>query len=269
MRTYHSLAAHIVRSWRVGHRVAQAETAPGRSGNPSFTERVATARERLAKAQKPGAGVPAYMRWVNRRAARPVAAFAHAARISPNTITWISLALSAAAFAMLILAPRTGWMSALIAGLLAAAFVFDSADGQTARLAGGGSPSGEWLDHVVDSLRTPALHVVVAMAAWMHGLPAYLSVAALTLSLVVSTQFMSQILAEQLTRRAGATVRRGSTVQSWILLPTDPGIWAWSFLVWWSDVLFTGLYLTLGACAVLHSVVSLRRRYLDLSTPGV
>ena len=40
----------------------------------SWGSRFAAYRSALAAAQKPGAGVPAYMRWVNRGAARVVAA---------------------------------------------------------------------------------------------------------------------------------------------------------------------------------------------------
>ena len=43
---------------------------PGASWGTRFT----TYRAALAAAQKPGAGVPAYMRWVNRGAARVAAA---------------------------------------------------------------------------------------------------------------------------------------------------------------------------------------------------
>ena len=50
--------------------------------------------------------------------------------------------------------------------LLQLGFAFDSADGQLARLKGGGSPAGEWLDHVVDSARHLLFHLAVLIGVF-------------------------------------------------------------------------------------------------------
>ncbi|OAX67752.1 hypothetical protein A5N15_01010 [Rothia kristinae] len=53
-------------------------------------------------------------------------------------------------------------LTAVIAALLfALGYAMDSADGQVARVTGASSPGGEWLDHVVDSVRVPAIHLTV------------------------------------------------------------------------------------------------------------
>ncbi|TQN35774.1 CDP-alcohol phosphatidyltransferase family protein [Kocuria rosea] len=134
---------------------------------PSYEEALAG----LRAAQKPGQGVPAYTRWVNRPLARYAAARAAAAGLTPNGVTALSAVLSAAGLVVLVAAPPTPATGVVVALLLAAGYVLDSADGQVARLTGTGSPAGEWLDHVVDSIRTPALHLAVAAAALLHPGP--------------------------------------------------------------------------------------------------
>ena len=52
-------------------------------------------------------------------------------------------------------------------------YALDSADGQVARLTGGGSLLGEWLDHMIDSTKIAALHLAVLLHACRHtDLPA-------------------------------------------------------------------------------------------------
>ena len=53
----------------------------------SWGTRFSAYRSALAAAQKPGAGVPAYMRWVNRGAARVVAAAGAASGWTPNIVS--------------------------------------------------------------------------------------------------------------------------------------------------------------------------------------
>ena len=45
-------------------------------------------------------------------------------------------------------------------------YALDSADGQLARLRGGGSLTGEWLDHVIDSFKISTLHLAVLVMAY-------------------------------------------------------------------------------------------------------
>lgn len=231
---------------------------------PTFAERASRARITLQSVQKPGGGVPAYMRWLNRPAARVVVSLAYGLRLSPNTLTAISLGLSILGVVLVLAAPM-GWRVGLGAALLfALAFVFDSADGQLARLVQASSPAGEWLDHVVDAFRAPAMHVAVAVAVWVKVDNGPVAAAALAMAVIASGQAMSQMLAEQLIRGAGSSPRRGGIRQSWILLPTDPGVWAWSFILWGAPRVFGVVYGVLVVLNMAHTVVSLLRRYRDL-----
>ena len=118
----------------------------------------------LRSAQKPSRGTAAYSRLVNRPAGRMVAALAHGMGVTPNQATAVSATLTGAGILLIALA-RPGWVTGVaIAVLLASGYVLDSVDGQLARLRGGGSKSGEWLDHTVDCVKTSSLHLVVLVS---------------------------------------------------------------------------------------------------------
>ena len=229
----------------------------------------------LARAQKSGAGVPAYTRWINRRVARWVAAAAASAGFGPNAVTLASAALSAAGLVVLVAAPVSAGAGLAAAVLLAAGYVFDSADGQVARLTRRSGPAGEWLDHVVDAIRTPLVHIGVAVAAFVHGQgddgwshTGWLMGTALAYSVLSGAQFMSQILAEQLSARHGRTVAEPSgELKSLTLLPTDPGVLCWTFALWGEPALFAAAYTALLAANLLHTAVSMRRKYSRLRGP--
>lgn len=232
----------------------------------SWTARYVRARAALDRAQKPGDGVPAYMRWINRRGARVVAAAGHAWGWTPNVLTALSACWSALGLALLLVLPATVPTGMVVAALLATGFLFDSADGQLARLSRSSSPAGEWLDHVVDAFRSPAIHLVTAVAVAVHR-PEYmwLAVVALGYALVTSGQFMSQILAEQFVRGAGRRQRRGGTLASFVLLPTDPGVLCWSFALWGLPAVHAAAYPLLALVALVHTAISLNRRFRDVS----
>ena len=117
-------------------------TTPSTAERPSFSDTLRA----LEQAQKPGIGVPAYTRWVNRRIAR-------------YFVTAVSAAISAAGVIVLLTAPPTILTGVIVALLFALGYGLDSADGQVARVTGASSPAGEWLDHVVDSMRVPTVHL--------------------------------------------------------------------------------------------------------------
>ncbi|QWW19177.1 CDP-alcohol phosphatidyltransferase family protein [Schaalia sp. 19OD2882] len=234
-------------------------------GHTSWSARFRANRARLDAAQKPGNGVPAYTRWVNRRGARLVAAAGAASGMTPNGITFISLAFSVAGMVALVALPDRVWAGIPVAVLLATGYLLDSADGQLARLTGTSSKAGEWLDHVVDAFRTPAIHFTLALALMVHRPHLWwLAVVAVVHGLVASGQFLSQILAEAFIRTGGGTQRRGGTLRSFVLLPTDPGTLCWSFLLWGLPLAHGGLYALLTAVAIAHSAISLTRRHADL-----
>lgn len=225
------------------------------------------AYQALASAQKSGAGVPWYMRVVNRRLGRLIASIASQSRLTPNHMTAASFASFLAGIALLI-GREPGVASAIGSMLLLQlGFAFDSADGQLARLRGSGSPAGEWLDHVVDSGRHLLFHLAVLI-----GLQRFTDVSdavlliPLAFALVSTVRFFAQILAEQLARRdpiAGPeSVPRFGV---WIQAPADTGILNFVVLLWPWTTAFLWVY---GAMAVLNALLlcaTLLRRYRELA----
>ncbi|MGO3152263.1 MAG: CDP-alcohol phosphatidyltransferase family protein [Galactobacter sp.] len=238
--------------------------APARS--PSFRDNLRS----LDGAQKSGAGVPAYMRWVNRRAGRVIAAGAGRMGLTPNMVTGISALLSGLGLVLVIVFEPHVWTGVLAALLLAAGFAFDSADGQLARLTGAGGPAGEWLDHVVDAIRTPTVHLCVAAAMLLYREDLRWAVIVAACFAVLSVgQFMSQILAEQLAKQRGARAEEGNgKLKSWILLPNDTGTLCWMFVLWGAPAVFCVGYALLFALNLLHAAVSMRRKFRLLRTLG-
>ncbi len=239
-----------------------------KKGRPSGRLGFAAAMRRLREAQKPGYGVPAYMRWVNRPLARPLAAAAHVAGLTPNAVTGASALASSLGLITLIVFERTPVVGLAAALLLALGFALDSADGQLARLTATGGPAGEWLDHVVDAVRTPAIHITILLLTVAHfGWTPYLAVPIL-FCLGAVGHFMSQILAEQMRRNRGGAIV-GSTYarpsRSLLLLPVDAGVLCWVFVLWGFPVLFAVAYAVLAAAQVATAVVSMRRKYTELA----
>ena len=217
---------------------------------PGFAETLTA----LERAQKPGHGVPAYTRWVNRRVARYFAAAAVAMGITPNGVTAISAVCSAAGILTLLLAPPTALTALAVALLFALGYGLDSADGQVARVTGASSPAGEWLDHVVDSIRVPS-----GWSLWW--LP-------MAFTVLTAGHFMSQILAEQLrNNRKTAAPSTGGTMRSFINLHMDAGTLCWIFIVWGFGPLFVVIYALLFAANAATVLLSMRRKYVTLSTP--
>lgn len=229
--------------------------------------RVRTSLAHLHAAQKPGVGVPAYTRWVNRWLARFVAAVARRVGLSPNVVSLAGFLVSLLGLAVFLLAPFEPWLVGLVtAVLLAIGFVLDSADGQLARLTGTASPAGEWLDHVFDAVRSPAVHLsIVIVALSRDEVTPWLPVVAVVFTLVQTGQFSSQMLAGMLLdRRQGprTAARRG---QSWVLLPTDTGVMCWIFVLWAWPVVFTGVYGLVMLASLVLALASMRRRFRELS----
>lgn len=212
--------------------------------------------QRLSGAQKGAVGAPAYSRFVNRKLGRLFAALAYHAGLTPNVVTGISAAFTAAGIAMLALVPPSGPMGVAVAGCLALGYALDAADGQLARLRGGGSPSGEWLDHMVDAAKASSLHLAVLVGwyradvvdeAWLLVPLGYCVVDAVT--------YFGTMLNDALRARHGVATRAQPTAErvgvgrSLLTLPTDYGLLACLFVLFGTPALFVPAYTVLFLAA--------------------
>jgi len=203
----------------------------------------------LGRAQKSRKGGQAYSVFVNRGLGRLAAAAAHQLGLTPNAVTAVSAAFSLAG--ILVIALVGGPWAALAAPLLATGYVLDSADGQLARLRHGGSLSGEWLDHMVDSVKITALHLAVAVHVFRHtDLSAGWLAVPLAYTVVGVAAFFAQLLNEQLQRnfwlqaggRTDTQTPTSSAVMLFAKLPHDYGVLCWSFVLLMWPTTFATVY---------------------------
>jgi phosphatidylglycerophosphate synthase len=229
----------------------------------------------LSQAQKPSAGTPAYSRFVNRRIGRVFAAAAYLGRRTPNQVSLASGFCSLVGI-VLIATVRPSFLLALIVTvLLVLGYGLDSADGQLARLRGGGSPLGEWLDHMIDAVKIVLLHSAVLISfyrfdAFDNELVLLVPLAYVCMSSVL---FFGLILIDQLRRRHGEAAKpnqRGDSVfKSLLIAPTDYGVLCLVFLAFGTPKLFVVLY---GALLVLNLVflaAAVAKWYREMSVLGV
>lgn len=226
---------------------------------------------RLASAQKGAArSAPAYSRFINRRIGRLLAAFAYRAGLSPNQVTGVSAAHTFAGIGLLIALPPTWWLGVVVAILLLLGYAWDSADGQVARLTGMGSPSGEWLDHMVDALKVVTLPLAMlvglyrfdAVATWWLLVPVVNAAAS-------SVMFFGIILTEQLRRAHGVTSRASTEgrmpwLRSVLALPTDYGVLCLTFAIYGATTPFVAMYGLITLATVLFLVLALPKWFRDV-----
>lgn len=222
----------------------------------------------LGAAQKPGGGVPAYLRWVNRPLGRRAAAWGDTVGMTPNRMTAVSAVVSLAGIVVLagVAHPAAGLGAAL---LLLIGYVLDSADGQLARLQRRGGPAGEWLDHVVDGIRAPLVHIAVVVHVQRTDQPSWVALVALAFSVLVSAWFLSQLLAEKLGTRVGGPRSEvpADRWQSWIRQPQDPSTTYVLLVLLAFPALFAVCYTALFGWQLSVFVGSLRRKYRSLQAP--
>jgi phosphatidylglycerophosphate synthase len=221
---------------------------------PPVAETVREAYARLGSAQKGARGAPAYSRFVNRPVGRVLAAVAYRLGLTPNQVTAISAGWTLTAIALLALVHPSWWLGLVVAALLLIGYAFDSADGQLARLRGGGSLSGEWLDHMVDAAKTSSLHLAVLIGLYRFtDVPDAWFLVPLAYSAVWSVLFFAMILNDQMRERAGATTRaaaggqRPSVARSLLVAPTDYGVLCLSFALYGATTVFFVVYAALFA----------------------
>ncbi|WP_398859129.1 CDP-alcohol phosphatidyltransferase family protein [Streptomyces chengmaiensis] len=248
------------------------------SGGVAGTSAAMTAREaleRLRGAQKAAKGVSLYSRLVNRPVGRYLAAGSYALGLTPNQVTLVSAVFSFTGVALLAFAAPAWWAGGLLWLALAVGFAFDSADGQLARLRGGGSPAGEWLDHVVDCAKITALHTAVLVAFYRH--PEHFGIGGsdgwllLPLGFLFATvvTFFGGLLTEKLKPgpAPGSAPPAPSTLRAVALLPVDHGVFCLVFLLLGGGPLFLWGYGLLGAAAALYLPLFLVKWFRELDRP--
>jgi phosphatidylglycerophosphate synthase len=239
------------------------EGAPA-AGECGTWEGYADTLRRLRIAQKSGQG-PAYLRYVNRRLGRPFAAGAYHLGLTPNTVTAVSAAITFSGIALLAVVRPSMAVGVVVTFLLLLGFALDSADGQLARLRGGGSLSGEWLDHVVDAVKVSSIHLAVLLSLYRgDDLGQAWLLVPLGFSVVGAVAFFSNQLHEQLLKNAQGGVRTDGdrpAAASLLLLPTDYGLLCMTFLLLGSAQAFIAAYGLLFVLRAAHVVVSLRRQF--------
>jgi phosphatidylglycerophosphate synthase len=242
---------------------------------PAPAETLADTVRRLAGAQKGAHGAPAYSRFVNRPAGRVLAALAFHRGLTPDAVTATSAVLSFSAIATVALAPHTWWVGVLVALGLALGYALDSADGQLARLRGGGTPAGEWLDHMVDAAKTVSIHLAVLVGLFRQG-EVGSGWLLLPVVFVVSDvlYFSAMLLNEALRTAHGAATRaqpkagRASVVRSLVVLPTDYGVLCLVFVLLGSAPAFLAGYGFLAVCTAGFVLAALPRWRREMSRLG-
>jgi CDP-diacylglycerol---serine O-phosphatidyltransferase len=209
---------------------------------------------------KPSNSAPLYSRLVNRPAGRYLAALAFHLGLTPNQVTAISGAVTfvgIAAVAVLRPTPSTGVLAAL---LLVLGYALDSSDGQLARLRGGGTLTGEWLDHMIDCAKNASVHVAVLISFYRFAEPLHwwLLALPLTFQLVVTVMFFGTVLTDQLRRSHGMPLgalseRPPSLLRSLAVAPADYGLLCLAFVCLGYRGAFLGVYvfLLIGSGAYL------------------
>ncbi len=236
--------------------------------------------ERLAAAQKSNAGAPAYSRFVNRPLGRRFAALGYLLGMTPNMVTGISALFSFSGIAVIALV-RPSLVSGIIVCLaLVVGYALDAADGQLARLRGGGSSSGEWLDHMIDAAKISSLHLAVLIGAYRFfelASPAWLLVP-IGFALVAAVMFFGLILNDliraRVSAKTGQPVTRSapSLFRSLMVIPTDYGVLCVVFLLLGAPIVFFAVYTVLfvaNAGFMALAAVKWFRDMQALDTPAV
>lgn len=209
---------------------------------------------RLSRAQKTAArGAPAYSRFVNRRLGRYLAAAAFGLGLTPNAVTAISAVFTFTGIGLLLAIPPSWVLGVAVSLCLVVGYALDSADGQLARLTGTGSPAGEWLDHMVDSVKTSVLPLALLVALYrFEAVDQGWLLVPLGSAVVAAVLFFSMILTEQLRRQRGVvSLADDSAGPSWLrsvlVVPMDYGVLCLSFLIYGATPLFMALYTAIFA----------------------
>ena len=227
------------------------------------------ALDRLRAAQKPSAGTPLYSRLVNRPLGRRFAAFAYVRGGTPNGVTFVSAACTFSAIALVALLPPAWWLGVIVSVLLVLGYALDSADGQLARLRGGGSVQGEWLDHTVDAAKVLTIHIAILVSAYrFFDLPVVWLLVPIVYLVVDSLLFFGMMERDLLLRTvpsgAGAPPASSGIVRAILILPSDYGLFCLIFLLLGFPPAFFAVYAVMLVCNSLFLALALVKWYRQL-----
>jgi phosphatidylglycerophosphate synthase len=245
---------------------------PTLSASPGPPRGFREALAALRHAQKTSKGAPAYSRLVNRRLGRLLAAAAYAVHMTPDQVTAVSAACTFAGIATIATVSPSPASAAAVCLLLVVGYALDAADGQLARLRGGGSIAGEWLDHVVDAAKLASLHLAV-LVNWYRFLDR--SDAQLLIPIgfqVTASVLFFVIMLNDRIRRAqrgsSAMILAGegssSLLYALAVVPTDYGFLCLAFALTFWEAGFLWLYGGLMAANAAFAVLALARWYREM-----
>jgi phosphatidylglycerophosphate synthase len=227
----------------------------------------------LSAAQKGATGAPAYSRFVNRPLGRVFAALAFHAGFTPNAVTGVSAAFTFSGVALIALVSPSIPMGVAVTTCLVLGYALDAADGQLARLRGGGSPAGEWLDHAVDAAKASCLHIAVLVGAFRFGIVdrEALLLVPLGYCVVDAVTYFLTMLNESLRARHGAPTRAEPTRhrvgigRSLRTLPTDYGLLCCIFLTLGVPGVFFAAYAAMFLVATAFLALAAVKWYREMA----
>lgn len=237
---------------------------------------VSEALVRLRSSQKTSKGAPAYSRYVNRKFGRYLAAVAYVAGRTPNQVTAASAMCTFAGIAVIALVRPTVLSSIGVLLLLVLGYALDAADGQLARLRGGGSAAGEWLDHIVDACKIATLHLAVLICWWrFYETKSVVLAIPLIFGAVASVMFFAMILTDQLRRahRGSAQMRlqgegSSSPLYSLAVMPTDYGLLCVVFVLLFWHPAFITVYGLIALANLAFAALALPKWFREVSRFG-
>lgn len=235
----------------------------GTRGDPDPRAGFRAAMRDLRDAQKSARGGPPYSIFVNRPMGRVLAALAFRLGLTPDQVTALSAVATFLGAGLLAAAPASYATGVAVCLLLVLGYALDSADGQLARLRGGGSLQGEWLDHTVDSLKVVVVHLAVLVTWYLHlDLPTVWLLVPLAFAAASSVHFFGMVLVDLLgrTTRAGLGLPAPTKVApgasaSLLKLPTDYGVFCLATALLGAHTLFVGVYTLLAAATVGYTLL--------------
>lgn len=224
--------------------------------------------QNLKAVQKSSRGAPVYSLIINRPLGRVFAALAHQVRLTPNHLTVISACFTFSGIAALAVLPPSLLAAVVVTAALVIGYALDASDGQLARLRGGGTLAGEWLDHSIDSVKIATLHLAVLIMAfrWLP-VPRWWLFVPLAFAATYVVHFFGMLLTDLLTRvrvaqtGGGAGGATPSRLMSILKLPTDYGFLCLAFLLLAVPSAFVVVYSALALAMLGYTALVLPKWY--------